>query len=78
MNYRRLWTEYLTSIGQGATVFVAAFPIVNEINCALLFSLCSMYLLPASCEGRGGEPVCYFKIVKIVVSVKAIGTFFPQ
>jgi hypothetical protein len=34
-----------------------------------------MHLLPAyaSCErgGGGDEPVCYFKIVKIVVSVKA-------
>jgi hypothetical protein len=39
MNSRPLWKEYLTSIGQGATVFVAAFPIVNEITGALLSSI---------------------------------------
>jgi hypothetical protein len=31
VNAPRLWKECLAGISQGATVFVAAFPIVNEI-----------------------------------------------
>ncbi len=37
----------------------------------LFFSLCSVYLLLASCEGGWEDgPVWYFKIVNIVVSIK--------
>jgi hypothetical protein len=31
LNAPRLWKECLSGISQGATVFVAAFPILNEI-----------------------------------------------
>jgi hypothetical protein len=31
MNAPRFWKDCITGIGQDSTVFVAAFPIVNEI-----------------------------------------------
>jgi hypothetical protein len=49
MNAPHLWKECLTDTGQGAKLFVAAFPIVNEINGALLtFNNFNKSIFPAS------------------------------
>jgi hypothetical protein len=74
MNAPRFWKECLTGTGQDATFFVAAFPIVNEINGALLTfnifkkepflpPLCSMPIQVVKGDGGDGL-VCLLQIFK--------------